>query len=166
MIRMLADRPIRGRYDGEVNSTIMCGVDGSDGGVDAARVAGELSRRLAVGLLLVHVSEPVARFRMSPESFAAGLEFEREQAKAALTDGARASGIGDDAELLAETGEPARRLLELAEERGVDLIIVGSRGRGAWMSAILGSVSGHLAANAPCPVVIVPHPSKSQVVTG
>ena len=136
---------------------IMCGVDGSDGGLNAARVAGELSRRLAAGLLLVHVSESVPRFQMSPESFAAAREFEREQARAVLADGARASGIGDDAELLAETGEPARRLLELAEKRRVDLIIVGSRGRGAWMSAILGSVSGHLAANAPCPVVIVPH---------
>jgi nucleotide-binding universal stress UspA family protein len=135
----------------------MCGVDGSDGGLDAARVAGDLSRRLAAGLLLVHVSEPVPRFRMSPESFAAVQEFEREQARALLAEGARASGIGDNAELLAETGEPARRLLELAEERRVDLIIVGTRGRGAWMSAVLGSVSGHLAANARCPVVIVPH---------
>ena len=77
---------------------IMCGVDGSDGGLDAARVAGELSRRLAAGLLLVHVSEPVPRFRMSPESFAAAQGFEREQARAVLADGARASGIGDDAE--------------------------------------------------------------------
>jgi nucleotide-binding universal stress UspA family protein len=140
-----------------VTSTIMCGVDGSDCGLDAARVAGGLSRRLEAGLLLVHVSEPVPRFRMSPESFVAAREFEREQARAILAAGGQASGIGDDAELLAETGEPARRLLELAEERQVDLIIVGSRGRGAWMSAILGSVSGHLAANAPCPVVIVPH---------
>jgi nucleotide-binding universal stress UspA family protein len=140
-----------------VSSTIICGVDGSDGALHAARVAGELSRRLEAALLLVHVSERVPRFKMSPESFAAALEWEREHATAALADGARASGIGDDAELLAETGEPARRLLELAEERRVDLIVVGSRGRGAWMSAILGSVSGHLAANAHCPVVIVPH---------
>lgn len=65
-------------------------------------------------------------------------------------------------ELPAETGGPARRLLELAEERGVDLMIVGSRGRGAWMSAILGSVSGHLAAHARCPVVIVPHEAKAE----
>ena len=140
----------------------MCGVDGSVGGLGAARVAGQLSRRLAAGLLLVHVSEPVPGFRMSPESFAAGQEFEREHANAVLADAARASGIRDDAELLAETGEPARRLLELAEERRVDLIIVGSRGRGAWMSAILGSVSGHLAANAPCPVVIVPHETTAE----
>jgi nucleotide-binding universal stress UspA family protein len=135
----------------------MCGVDGSDGGLHAARVAGELSRRLEAGLMLVHVSEPVPRFKMSPESFSAAREFERERAGAVLAEGARASGIGEDAECLAETGEPARRLLELAEERRVELIVVGSRGRGAWMSAILGSVSGHLAANALCPVVLVPH---------
>jgi nucleotide-binding universal stress UspA family protein len=140
----------------------MCGVDGSDGGLDAARVAGELSRRLAAALLLVHVSEPVPRFRMSPESFVAAREFEREQARAILAAGGQASGIGDDAELLAETGEPARRLLALAEERRVDLIIVGSRGRGAWMSAILGSVSGHIAANALSPVVIVPHKVRAE----
>jgi nucleotide-binding universal stress UspA family protein len=142
--------------------TLMCGVDGSEGNRDVAHVAGDLARRLTAKLILVYVSAPVPRFQMSPESFAAAREFELEQATAILTDGAQASGFGADVECLAETGEPARRLLELAEERRVDLLVVGSRGRGGWMSAVLGSVSGHLAANARCPVVIVPHEFRTE----
>ena len=39
--------------------------------------------------------------------------------------------------------------------KGADLVVVGSHGRGGLASALLGSVSGHVVRNAPCPVVIV-----------
>ena len=39
---------------------------------------------------------------------------------------------------------------------GADLVVVGSRGLGPVAGPLLGSVSQHLAANADCPVVIVP----------
>jgi nucleotide-binding universal stress UspA family protein len=39
---------------------------------------------------------------------------------------------------------------------GVQMIAVGSRGRGPVRRALLGSVSARLAATAPCPVLVVP----------
>jgi nucleotide-binding universal stress UspA family protein len=52
-------------------------------------------------------------------------------------------------------GDPAVVLAEVAADSGAELIVVGSRGRGAWRSAVLGSVSSDVARLAPCPVMIV-----------
>ncbi|MGY1708802.1 universal stress protein [Geodermatophilus sp. SYSU D00758] len=54
-------------------------------------------------------------------------------------------------------GHPAAALLDAAE--GADLLVVGRRGRGGFAGLVLGSVSRHVAAHAPCPVVVHPGPS-------
>jgi nucleotide-binding universal stress UspA family protein len=53
-------------------------------------------------------------------------------------------------------GNPARALLAASED--ADLLVVGSRGHGAFVGALLGSVSHQVVAHARCPVVVVPTP--------
>jgi len=53
-------------------------------------------------------------------------------------------------------GWPAEVLLEASE--GADLLVVGSRGRGGFTSALLGSVSQNCAHHATCPVLIIRAP--------
>ena len=55
----------------------------------------------------------------------------------------------------ARGGEPAHVLLEVAEEQGADLIVVGARGLTSFQRFLLGSVSGKLAHHAPCSLLIV-----------
>ncbi|MEU0005592.1 universal stress protein [Streptomyces sp. NPDC006314] len=50
-------------------------------------------------------------------------------------------------------GNPADVLLRAAE--GAEVLVVGSRGRGGFARALLGSVSQHVSQHASCPVVIV-----------
>ncbi|MBA8824564.1 nucleotide-binding universal stress UspA family protein [Saccharopolyspora lacisalsi] len=50
-------------------------------------------------------------------------------------------------------GHSAQILLEAAEQAG--LLVVGSRGHGGFVGALLGSVSHKCAHHSPCPVVIV-----------
>ncbi|MGH3825440.1 MAG: universal stress protein [Pseudonocardiaceae bacterium] len=50
-------------------------------------------------------------------------------------------------------GHPAEVLLQAAE--GSELLVVGSRGHGKILGALLGSVSQYLAAHAACPVVVI-----------
>jgi nucleotide-binding universal stress UspA family protein len=53
-------------------------------------------------------------------------------------------------------GNPAAALL--AASAGADLLVVGSRGHGGFVEALLGSVSQHCVHHATCPVVIIRDP--------
>ena len=65
-------------------------------------------------------------------------------------------GVADvDVRLSVVQGSPAHALVE--RSRGADLLVVGSRGRGAVRSALLGSVALHGVTHAACPVLVV-HP--------
>jgi hypothetical protein len=52
-------------------------------------------------------------------------------------------------------------LLEVAA--GAALLVVGSRGHGAFLGTVLGSVSEHCVRHAPCPVVVVDERAAPQV---
>jgi nucleotide-binding universal stress UspA family protein len=52
-------------------------------------------------------------------------------------------------------GIPARMIVDLAEEVGVGLIVMGSRGRGGVRRALIGSVSSSVVPHAHCPVLVV-----------
>ena len=56
-------------------------------------------------------------------------------------------------------GHPVTTLVEAA--RDAVLLVVGSRGHGAFAGMMLGSVSEHCVAHATCPVVVVRHPAAS-----
>ena len=62
----------------------------------------------------------------------------------------------DDAERRVLVGVPAERLADLAADEDAELIVVGSRGRGLFKAAFLGSVSSSLVGIARFPVLIVP----------
>ena len=65
-------------------------------------------------------------------------------------------GIADvTVRLVVSEGPAVQALVDRAE--GAELLVVGSRGRGAMRSALLGSVALHCATHAPCPVLVV-HP--------
>ncbi|MEU9448851.1 universal stress protein [Streptomyces sp. NPDC048277] len=76
----------------------------------------------------------------------------RQRMRQELTDvlGADAAGSVDSHVV---HGNAADILLRAAQ--GAEVVVVGSKGRGGFARALLGSVSQHVSQHAPCPVVIV-----------
>jgi nucleotide-binding universal stress UspA family protein len=54
------------------------------------------------------------------------------------------------------SGDAAGAIAEVAREHKADVIVVGTRGRGPLVGALLGSVTQRLLHLAPCPVLAVP----------
>lgn len=135
---------------------VVCGVDGSRVAREALQSADDLSRRLGMGLVVVHVVEPFV-VRAEPwgppgaetraEDVAAG--------EALLQRECSAAGL-EHVERKVLVGRPAERLAELADDVDADLIVVGSRGHRLVQAALVGSVSSELLGLAPCPVLVLP----------
>jgi nucleotide-binding universal stress UspA family protein len=140
---------------------VVVGVDGSELSVAALRWAADEARLRGATLVAVHawtfvppaaVGEPGV-IPTAAVTLMDDLDMQRTGASA-LLDQALADVPADvTVERLAGEGSPAEVLVSASE--GADLVVVGSRGRGGLKSALLGSVSQHVASHAACPVVIV-----------
>jgi nucleotide-binding universal stress UspA family protein len=69
--------------------------------------------------------------------------------------GAQLTAAGVDTELVPAVGDPADAIVQLAEERGADLIVVGTRELNLMQRMLGQSVSGAVSRNAHCDVMIV-----------
>lgn len=143
------------RKEDGVTRSILCGVDGSADARLALRAAAQLSSQLDARLVVAHVvqmSAPSAR--LGPKTMVpigAALE-----GGVKMLEGILAEEGLSDADQRVEHGFPADRLADLADEEDAEMIVVGSRGRGAFKAAFLGSVSTDVIGVARCPVLVVP----------
>ena len=80
----------------------------------------------------------------------------REDVNALLENAAGAArDAGVEAETHAREGDPADAILDVAEEIGADLIVVGNKGMTGARRFLLGSVPNKISHHAPCGVYIV-----------
>jgi nucleotide-binding universal stress UspA family protein len=140
--------------------TILCGIDGSTDARLVLGAAAQLSAQLEARLVVAHVvqASPAATRIGSiggAPTLAAPLGAELEAGRNVLEHLVRDEGL-TDVEQRVVVGFPADRLADLADEEDAELIVVGSRGRGAFKAAFLGSVSSELIGVARCPVLVVP----------
>ena len=147
-----------------MSRSIVCGVDGSADSQAAVTFAAELASRLGTRLVLANVAESAHIPYAAAAPFGGGavrmavteeVGAQEEEAERLLEQVAATYGLAD-AELRVVVGLPGERLADLADEEDAELVVVGSRGRGAFKAAFLGSVSNSLVGVARCPVVIVP----------
>jgi nucleotide-binding universal stress UspA family protein len=74
---------------------------------------------------------------------------------------AAAAGLRAEAKVVVAEGIAWRALVDAAAEVEADAIVCGSRGHGAAVRAVLGSVASGLVRHAPVPVLVVPHEARS-----
>jgi nucleotide-binding universal stress UspA family protein len=133
---------------------ILVGVDGSEPSLTAARMAARLAEATHSRLVLVYVVPPlVAASELL--TYPAGL-FQKleDEGRAQLSHVAEALGQAN-AERVVIQGLPAEMLVRIAEERHAEMIVVGSRGRGAVARMLLGSVADRVVHTAGRPVLVV-----------
>lgn len=139
--------------------------DGSDHALRAAQVAAEMAHAFGSEVVVVSVynqpimtpgvatyKEPavVARYEEDLRHAAQALQEEIECHTVRVF---TAQGVGS--RIRQEIGHPVERIVAAACDEKADLIVMGSHGRGAFASALLGSVSDGVLHHAHCPVLIV-----------
>lgn len=144
---------------------VLIGTDGSDDAISAASAGLDLLDTPERVTVVCVVETPGAATAGLESGFAGGMvsdtEVDRawqlveEEAGVALDRTVAALGVDVPVDRVTRAGEAGPAICRLAEEIGADVVVVGSRGRGAIKRALLGSVSTHVINSAPCPVVVV-----------
>ena len=140
--------------------TILVATDFSDASGLALTYAKELARQFDSTLHLLHV---VADADVSPGTEAlwgfSETEVQRrwvDEATAKLADLCPAEGqAAFTVRTVVEIGPPTDGVLRYAGAHQVDLIVMGTRGRGVVEQMLLGSVAAEVVRRAPCPVLTV-----------
>ena len=141
--------------------SIVVGTDGSDTAVEAVRQATELASSVAARIYLVCAYEAVPESRLRAERLEVPQDLQwminpREDVERLLEDEAEAMrGAGIEVETLAREGDPADAILDVAEQRDADLIVVGNKGMTGAKRFLLGSVPNKVSHHAPCSVLII-----------
>jgi nucleotide-binding universal stress UspA family protein len=142
---------------------ILLPVDGSAAALEAVRHALQLVREgLQASVVLANVQEPATLYEMLLAHDPEVIEKVSAQAGLHLLEPARTLVEMAEVpyELEVASGDPAHTLIDILENFGCDMVVMGARGMGTLRSAMLGSVSHEVLHAAPVPVLIVkPRPA-------
>ena len=141
--------------------SIVVGTDGSQTAGEAVREAIELANAVGASIELVSAYEPVSNQRLREEARQAPEDLQwsinpREDVDVTLSEAAeKVEAAGVSVTIYAREGDPADAILDVAEERGADLIVVGNKGMTGAKRFLLGSVPNKVSHHAPCSGLII-----------
>ncbi len=145
--------------------TVLVPIDGSDGALRAAGYAGQFARLAGASVILarVHLSDiyqlsvlaelpPLTDFE-----YLAGLEARMNDPANDPAFSLARSALGQVARVEDKIlwGQPAAMLCAYAQDRGIEHIIIGARGRSAFNALLVGSVCSQVLHHAGCPVTVI-----------
>jgi nucleotide-binding universal stress UspA family protein len=140
--------------------TILCPVDFSPASKAACRFAAEMGKGDQLHVILVHCFDVPSLFSQTPMTMVREAEVRLRKLAELKLNRIRKNLERDYPGLRIETfvaeGPPAVRLVELAVEKGVDLIAMGATGLGKLKRVMMGSVASKVVREAPCAVLTVP----------
>ena len=140
---------------------IVVGTDGSETAKQAVREATELAKQTGASLDIVSAYDPVPQSRLREERLEAPADIEHtvhphEDVNAILAEAEQeVSGAGVEVRTFARQGEAADAILDIAEQQGADLIVVGNKGMTGAKRFLLGSVPNKVSHHAPSSVLII-----------
>jgi nucleotide-binding universal stress UspA family protein len=133
-------------------TNVLLATDGSKDAALANQAAIDLSNQSGAELHVIYVGQ--SSITQSPHEYEAAARERIDELAKAIED---AGGTVTETHLRIDTHGTMEdeHIVGLAEELGVDLIVVGSRGLGGLKRALMGSVSESVVRHAHCPVLVM-----------
>ena len=142
---------------------VLVGVDLSEATEKIIKKAKEVAKAISAKVWIVHIVKPEPadfyigghepdsdKFETDPKSFRDSL------AKRFHVEHRQLQEIADRLRKAGLEGEPAETMLKEASKLDVDIIVVGSHGRGSMHQLLMGSVSEGVIRRSECPILVVP----------
>ena len=149
---------------------LLVGVDFSESTEKIVKKAEEIAKALSAKVWLMHVAKPepsdlygagyepdAIGLEMDPQTFRDSLakRFHKEHRQLQeIADRLRKAGL--DTTALLVQGETVETILKEVSKLDVEMIIVGSHGRGAMYQLLMGSVCEGVIRKSKCPILVVP----------
>ena len=138
---------------------------------DAALAYGrELARSFGAQLVVLHVVENLLTHVVGGDGYV--LTDPDVQAAVEAEGKKRVDGLISDEDrlvlraqgVIVTSNAPAFAIVDYAKSSAINLIVIGTHGRGAMAHLLMGSVAEHVVRIAPCPVLTVRHPEREFVL--
>lgn len=147
--------------------TILVPTDFSECSEAAVKYGAALAKAFGATLHLLNVVQDPYTLPWGADGFAAPIgdmlaDWEA-QAKSRLIEVVPRT-VGANPVVTTRIGSPYTEIVRYAAQQRVDLIVLGTHGRGAIGHLLLGSVAERVVRTAPCPVLTVRHPQREFVV--
>ncbi|HEX5519804.1 MAG TPA: universal stress protein [Candidatus Nitrosocosmicus sp.] len=146
---------------------ILIGIDGSDSSLNAAKYAIDLSKKFNSEIILlsivpskIHHGDSSGVFGMVSPSYLSDYRKEAEEWFKEFIDQVKDNESFDIekriiTDVITSPFSIAASILNYAEERNVDLIIIGTRGNSGLKKMLLGSVASDVVTYSYCPVLVI-----------
>ncbi len=144
--------------------TVLFPTDFADLSDHALAYARSFAECFGAKLHVIHVVDEAFQYwmAMGPSSLPVGPRPEELVSGSQQTMAAYVQEHLADTKLEVETkvlvGRPFMEIIRFAREKKIDLIVMGTHGRGTISHALMGSVAEKVVRKAPCPVLTIRHP--------
>jgi nucleotide-binding universal stress UspA family protein len=139
----------------------------------ALSYARALARRFGASLDLLHIADDVAARMFAGEVYVGvptQIQKDIEESARHQLDERLNDNVDNDpnplptSPVVITSAAPAVTIVQYAKDANIDLIVMGTHGRGAVAHLLMGSVAERVVRTAPCPVLVVRHPEREFVV--
>lgn len=136
---------------------ILVPIDGSATSNKVLREAQALAQRLGASMTVLTVVPDLVLMEYMSVDFATAeiLQASQDKSDFILNEAKKQVDFTGPIEYVSLMGQPAKTIVDYAEEKAMDLIILGNRGLGAFSRTLLGSVSNRVLNLSPIPVLVV-----------
>lgn len=149
--------------------TILVATDFGETSTAALEYGRELARRFGATLHLLHVADDIATRAMTASGLPCDVSSLQAEVEAAARGQLEAAVTDEDRRdlhaqvFLLTSALTAPTIVSYARDAHIDLIVIGTHGRGPVAHLFLGSVAERVVRTAPCPVLSVHHPEREFV---